>query len=162
MKWRILEGFGRVREERGSEIAEYALTVPILLSLLWGIWVVGRAYNVYQSLTRAAMEGARVAVANTCATCGNSGVGNAAVTGAIQHALLASSIDPTVGGDFRCANTPSNPSITYGALNTTVPQEYGVTITVCYPYRFEIPFVSPRRFGNRINLTTTVQMRQEN
>src|SRR5579871_5702207 len=104
MNRRFLKRFGRMRGDRGAELAEYAVAVPILFSLLVGMWVVGRAYNIYQSLTRAAMEGARVAVANTCATCGNTTVDNATVTTAIQSALLASSIDPNVGGDFRCTN----------------------------------------------------------
>jgi Flp pilus assembly protein TadG len=51
----------------GSEIAEAALVLPILFMLLLGIYWFGRAFNVYATINHAAREGARVAVAQSCA-----------------------------------------------------------------------------------------------
>jgi Flp pilus assembly protein TadG len=45
--------------ERGATAVEFALLVPILIILVFGIMEFGRAYNVQMSLTNAAREGAR-------------------------------------------------------------------------------------------------------
>jgi Flp pilus assembly protein TadG len=48
--------------ERGSAMVEAAITIPLLLVLMVGIFEVGRAYETWQVLTNAAREGARMAV----------------------------------------------------------------------------------------------------
>jgi Flp pilus assembly protein TadG len=52
------------REDRGAAAVEFALISPLLFLLLFGIIEFGRAWNVRQTLTDAAREGARVAVVN--------------------------------------------------------------------------------------------------
>jgi Flp pilus assembly protein TadG len=47
---------------RGQALVEFALIVPMLLLLVLGVVEFGRAWNVYQTLTDAAREGARTAV----------------------------------------------------------------------------------------------------
>jgi Flp pilus assembly protein TadG len=49
------------REERGAAAAEFGLILPVLLLILFGIIEFGRMWNVRQTLTDAAREGARVA-----------------------------------------------------------------------------------------------------
>src|SRR5260370_17115352 len=58
------------RETRGQEIAEAALVLPILFMLMLGIFWFGQAFSIYGTITHAAREGARAAVAPLCATCG--------------------------------------------------------------------------------------------
>lgn len=54
------------RGDRGAAFLEFAIIVPILLTLVMGIVEFGRAYNVVISLQGAAREGARVlALGNT-------------------------------------------------------------------------------------------------
>jgi Flp pilus assembly protein TadG len=48
------------KHERGSALVEAAITVPILLLLMVGIFEVGRALETWQVLTNAAREGARM------------------------------------------------------------------------------------------------------
>ena len=71
-------GWHRLRtiktEETGAELVEAALIIPLLLTFLVGIVSVGRGFNVYQTITRAAREGAKSLVLTTCATCGNTPV----------------------------------------------------------------------------------------
>lgn len=58
-----------------QEIAELAIVLPILFSLIIGIYSFGRAFNIYSTITRAAQAGARLAVASTptiCTTCTSS------------------------------------------------------------------------------------------
>src|SRR5271167_4371229 len=80
----------------GSEIAEAALVLPILFMLLLGIYWFGRAFNVYSTINHAAREGARAAVAQSCATCGspNQPLSPNKVAAQVAQALQASSLDP--------------------------------------------------------------------
>lgn len=52
----------RARNERGQALVEFAIVLPLLLLLLLGIVDFARAWNVFEVLTDAAREGARVAV----------------------------------------------------------------------------------------------------
>ena len=55
----------RVRDrERGATAVEFALLLPVLLLLLFGIVDFGRALNAQITLTQAAREGARLAALN--------------------------------------------------------------------------------------------------
>ena len=59
----------RWRSERGAVAVEFALVLPILLSLVLGTIEFGRAYNVQISLTHAARETARtMAISNNWTT----------------------------------------------------------------------------------------------
>ena len=53
---------GSWRSERGVELIETAITIPMLLLIAVGIFEFGRAYQSWQILTNAAREGARVSV----------------------------------------------------------------------------------------------------
>jgi Flp pilus assembly pilin Flp len=49
------------RNEKGAAIVEFALVVPLLLLLLWGIVDIGRAFYTLNNLASAVREGARTA-----------------------------------------------------------------------------------------------------
>jgi len=144
------------REDRGVELVEAALVFPLLLALIIGGFWLGRAYNIYESMTRAAREGARFALAPSCATCGNTFPTDSEVTTVINDALSAASID----------QTKVNPAISISrnqVLNPTDPtstQVPGVIISFGYPVTLPIPF-TPLNAAPPITITTQVQMRQE-
>jgi len=50
-----------LRSERGASTVEFALLLPVLVLLLFGIFEFGLAYNSYLAVTHAAREGARMA-----------------------------------------------------------------------------------------------------
>lgn len=52
---------GRLHSERGAELIEFALVLPVLLLVLGGMFDFGIAINQYTILNNAAREGARVA-----------------------------------------------------------------------------------------------------
>jgi hypothetical protein len=56
------------RRTRGQALAEFAIVIPIVLLLLMAIFDLGRAVFLYNGLTNAAREGARVAIVNQDAT----------------------------------------------------------------------------------------------
>jgi Flp pilus assembly protein TadG len=156
---RLLLGTGG---ERGAEIVEFAFVAPLLITLVLGIFWVGRAFNTYQTLTRAAREGARVAAAATCASCGNTPPNVTDVENAVLNSLSASLMNTdNVQVPASCSGSLSA-KICYErdvALDSgDTDGESGVVVGLSYPASFPIPFVkiSP------ITLTAQVQMRQEN
>lgn len=54
----------RLQRSRGQALVEFALIFPIALILLLGVFDVGRAVFIYNGLTNAAREGARLAIVN--------------------------------------------------------------------------------------------------
>jgi len=63
--------FPNTRSEHGAELLEMAFIFSALMSVVFGIFVFARAYNVYETMTRAAREGVREAVLPTAASAGN-------------------------------------------------------------------------------------------
>jgi Flp pilus assembly protein TadG len=144
----------KIRDEEGAEVFEAALVVPLLLTLLLGVISVGRAYNVYESMTRAAREGARALVLTSCATCGNAPYTASAVrTTFVEPALAAASLDPTAVMNYSSNYVWLDPE-------ASPPQQCGVAISFNYPYQLVVPFTSVNL--TTVTLSTRVQMRLEN
>jgi Flp pilus assembly protein TadG len=138
---------------RGQELVEFAFVFPILFALLIGIFWLGRMVSVYEAIERAAREGARAALMSTCASCGDAN-NYAAATTAVNNALTAASLDPTLA-------TPTGPT-PVTPINPGDPVNYqvnGVSMQVVYPVQLNIPFTNLN--GVTINLSSTVTMRQE-
>jgi len=51
------------RDTRGAEIAETAMVLPLVFMMLMAIFWFGQAFRIYGTITHAAREGARAAVA---------------------------------------------------------------------------------------------------
>jgi Flp pilus assembly protein TadG len=94
--------------ERGAAAVEFALVVPVLLVLLFGIINFGQYLSVRQTATQAAAEGARAA-AVTVAGGNPSTNGVAAMNNALSgivacgtakcaHATVTITFDPLIGG----------------------------------------------------------------
>lgn len=165
----------------GSEVAEAALVLPLAFLLLLGIYWFGRAFNVYATINHAAREGARVAVASTCASCGNTAATSnpAAIASVVTTALQASGVDPSKitvwssptfcsGNATSNCNTPSsNNNITIctqvqlaaNANPGSGPPVCGVSVSFQYPYRFSLPYPAS---GVNLQLKADVQMSGEN
>jgi len=146
------------KEESGAELVEAAVVIPILLMLLLGIISFGRAWNTYQTITRAAREGAKQAVLTPCAD-------STYCPGATNYTatdIWTNFVNPVLQSAHLDTTKVTNPSITYVQLdpNDTVPHICGVRLKFDYPYTFSLPFTSVNL--STINLSTTVQMRLEN
>ena len=133
------------RDRRGQALVEFALVVPILLLLVLGIIDFGRAWNLHQTITDAAREGARQAVISNAVT-QDSAV--AIVAGVIR----ASGFDPglaTVG-------FPDGFKTGRGEVTT-------VTIDMPYRFGFLAPFIRLVTTDNTatIRLRTYARMRNE-
>src|SRR5689334_18133145 len=93
-----------VTGQNGAELLESALVLPILLTLLLGTIWIGRGYMVYETITRAAREGARYAVLPSCSTCGSTTIdapssscldkSSGTFQNYVKPALQAANLDP--------------------------------------------------------------------
>jgi hypothetical protein len=88
--WRDL-----ARSADASEIAETAMILPLFFMILLAILWFGQGFRIYGTITRAAREGARAAVAPVCTTCGGSNNPSANAWTAVQSAMQAAHLDPT-------------------------------------------------------------------
>lgn len=83
------------RDTCASEVAEAALVLPLMFMMLLGIFWFGQAFSIYGTITHAAREGARAAVAPACATCGGTNDPSQNAYNAIKSALQAAKLDYT-------------------------------------------------------------------
>jgi Flp pilus assembly protein TadG len=141
------------RPDCAAELLEMALVLPLLLSLLLGIISFARAYNAYQTITRAAREGARTLVLTNCATCGNAQFPSASARTIVNNVLVSASFDPT-------AVTNYSATYVWTDSGSPTPQQCGVAIGFTYPFQLVIPFTSVNL--TNLNLKTSAQMRLEN
>lgn len=56
------------RSQRGAALVEFAVILPVLIILLFGVWEMGRIFDAWLVVTNAAREGARYAAAGDADT----------------------------------------------------------------------------------------------
>jgi Flp pilus assembly protein TadG len=171
----------------GAEIAEAALVLPLVFTLLLGIIWFGRAFNIYSTIQQAAQQGAITAARATCATCGNTSATVAAVDNAITAVMQASSLDvtniqlpasqPTCAPTQLCSACPPPwpPAPSGGSCSSTAniyvcqnvqlnpsatPVQCGTVVSFQYPFTFNLPFTSLNL--QQIVLSAQAQSRMEN
>ena len=106
----------RLTEERGQTMAEFAIVLPILVVLLFGIVQFGILFNNYVTLTDAARAGARAAAVSRQAS------------------------DPTGTADAAVRASASN--LAQGSLGVSVSSAWTpgapVTVKATYPYSINL------------------------
>jgi Flp pilus assembly protein TadG len=143
-----------VRETRGSEIAEAAVVLPLMFTMLLGIFWFGQAFSIYGAITRAAQEGARAGATSSCSTCsaGSSRATNA--TNAVKNALTASKLDPNNIQSLSVQVPIQMASTTSGTNGVN-----GISVSFQYPFQFWLPFTSLNK--QRILLSASARVRLE-
>jgi len=167
-----------VRDTRGAEIAEAAAVLPLMFTMLLGIFWFGQAFSIYGAITRAAQDGARAGAAPSCTTCtplsGSARAANAVA--ATQAALTIVKLDPirarqpspiptflSCGGPTTCDGGNSNYCVQAPVQlsdTTTGTGVCGVSVSFQYPYQFWLPFTSVNK--QRIWLSASARVRLEN
>ena len=104
------------KEEGGSVVVEFALVLPILVLLLFGMIEFGRGYNARVELVSAVREGARAAA-----------LGENAATVTTKTKAAAPGL------------TADDINVSATAACTTVPTPADVTVTATYPFQYDIP-----------------------
>jgi Flp pilus assembly protein TadG len=141
--------------QRGATLAEAAITVVALFFLIMGIVEFGRAYSIYQSITNAAREGARFAVAPDPAT------GALPSAGDIETRVAVFLQAASLKGPFAdCGASGRDPKLPCVQVDATARSVNAVDlnytkVTVVAPYTF---FMFP--YGT-VNITAYSEMRNE-
>ncbi len=162
----------------GAEIAEAAMVLPLVFTLLLGIVWFGRAFNIYSTITQAAQQGAITAARASCGTCGNDFPLNGPVQTAVEAVLKSSNLDPAQilanpnpAAPFFCTNPPNtctssgNIKICRNVLlnpsaGATQPPQCGAIVSFQYPFQFHLPFTSLDQ--QQVILSAQAQSRMEN
>ena len=168
--------------ERGAEMLEFALILTALIMLLLGIVAFTRAYNIYETITRAAREGARMAVlpsawdggsggtyidsclANNSCSCTSQPSNCNIFADYIAPALQASSLSTRACSGASDSNCVANYTEEENWLDpsNSPDNQCGVIISFQYPYILAIPFLpnlsgAPLQLGARVQMTLQAQ-----
>ncbi len=126
----------KVRRQRGQSLAEFALLLPLLMTILVGTLDLGRAFYTYVSLTNAAREAARYAAVN----------GTAASSAQVQGEFMS-------GGSDISGCAPG--SLTFSSTGGGRGNLY--TVEVSCQFTLLTPFVATAigALGNQITISST-------
>ena len=144
----------RIRGRRGQSLVEFALVVPILLLMLVGIIEFGRAWNISQTVTFAARQGARkAAVLNVY-------MKNPADLPAATDSVVAAVDTVLASNNIACSGCVDSITGLNGGANTPV------TVWVGVPYQFmllgPVMALAGESFANgTITLRSAAVMRNE-
>jgi Flp pilus assembly protein TadG len=178
------------RNDRASQIAEFALSLPLLVIFVVGIFDFSGALTLKQKLSNAAREGARVAAADPASDLGSPSGVPTSVGDALQvvdNYLLSEKINdcglagvtPTEGPALTWTAIATGSGCPSSGLTLTInrgwitPQIQGPTttdvvetlVTIQYPYQWRFNNVSGLVGGNFIgptSITTTATAFNEN
>ena len=121
---RIGAGFRRMRSERGVELIEFAISLPVLLFVLTAILDFGFLFQRYEVVTNAAREGSRVKSVASASTTADIGA-------RVSAYLTDAGLDPALATtSVNAVAIPINPSGTVTAS--------GNQVVVQYPYQFRV------------------------
>lgn len=115
----------RRRRGRGQALVEFALALPIFLILLMGVFDLGRGIYMYNGVSEAAREIARVTSVHPGTTLGNSAATAAVV--ATQKTLIPNLGNPT----FTCVDIDGSAS-TVSTTSCLPGQQVKVVIVASY------------------------------
>jgi len=121
----------RVRSERGAELIEFALTLPLLLLLVLGIIEFGFLFQEYEVVTNSAREGARLAALIPSA-------------GYTTDEAKARVTDYLTAGGLALAKADPPPTVvqSQAQITGTVPAKCVSVYTVTVTYKHPVPFLS--------------------
>jgi hypothetical protein len=141
----------RGRRDRGQSLIEFALVLPMLLVLFFGIIEFGNAWRIYQLVTNTAREGAREAVLPSSTTFTVDSIIDERLNGSGLDASQATVILGICSGDG-CRGNPDS-------------------VRIDYPYQFVVlgPVIQLMCGGvgcdgsaySTVNLSSTAIMRNE-
>jgi len=181
---------GILKNDQASQIAEFAVSLPLLVVFVVGIFDFSGAFSLKQKLANAAREGARAAAADPANDLSGTTSGvPVSVSDAYQvvdNYLLAENINdcglksvtPTQGGGLTWSSTSTGTCpgtgitfsinrgcVTQQTLGGTATSMVATGVTITYPYAWRFNFVSTllgRTIMGPSTLTTTAVAYNEN
>jgi len=174
------------KDDRATQIVEFALSLPLLVLLVVGIFDFSSAITLKQKLTNAAREGARVAAADPANDLAAPAAVPLSVTDAfyvVDGYLLSEKIDcglsasypPTLSGGLKWVATATAPPCGTVGMQLTIDRgcmtaQNGLNVvdtcvTIAYPYTWRFSGVAGlfgRTFSPTSTITTTAVVFNQN
>ncbi|WP_183093469.1 TadE family protein [Nocardioides stalactiti] len=123
----------RRRDDEGAAALEFALILPILVMLVFGIIAFGYMLSFRQAMSQAAAEGGRAAAVKPAGTPNDERY--AAARAAVNDALSAYGVACTAGGGLTHSGGPSGTcTIVIGACSSGPAGAECAKVTLHYPY----------------------------
>jgi Flp pilus assembly protein TadG len=142
---------------RGTELAEAAIVLPLLFMILLAIFWFGQAFRIYGTITHAAREGARAAVAPACATCAATTTPTQNATTAVTNAMTAAHLNTTELAALSTWTPPALCPCGSSSSSCTPKSCDSATINVCVQTNVQLSYVSPQ--GGAGSCGTSVSLR---
>jgi Flp pilus assembly protein TadG len=144
--WRVAT---RARSEEGVALVEFALILPVLALLLFGMLDFGKAFNYWIDETHLANEGARWAVVNK----------NPASAGTLQEYIRSQATTPELrnGGTPSVAD-PVRVCVEFPAGTSNVGDPVRVTVTATYKW---LALIAQRLSVTQTDISGAATMRLE-
>ena len=162
-----------VRSDRAQSLVEFALIVPMLLILVFGIIDFGMGLRAYISVTSATREGARFAIVGNAPgtfTSGGAGECNGTTTtttvGKVCGTISGLKLTNVQNVQVQVCDTASPPVCT-AATATNMLSGKSVRVTASYQYHYITPvkaligFFSAGNLGSYLTISSTTDMRIE-
>ena len=148
---------GLLRETRGAALLEFAITLPLLVVFVVGIFDFSGAFNQKQKIEQAAQEGAIIAGAQPMSDIASSNTNpdslqpvvtavynSLAASGVVPKGTCAPPVAPTHSGSnlkwtYKITGCPDDLTITIdrGWISaSSSPAAVGTRVTVIYPYHW--------------------------
>ena len=120
------------RSQQGTAMVEFAIVAPVLLLFVFGIIDYGRYFFLYNSLTNAAREGARLAAVTPQSTAAERAAALTLIVNTVRARIADSQ---AAGADVQC-DLPNGMS----------PGRSVSVVINDYPFHRAVPFIAPTRF----------------
>lgn len=129
----LRNGRAGARDDRGAAALEFALVLPILAALVFGIISWGYMLSFRQAMSQAAAEGGRAAAVKPAGT--DNGVRVTAARAAVNDALGSYGVSCTSGGGLTHGDGPAGTcSISVGSCSSGPAGAQCAKVTLSYPY----------------------------
>ncbi len=139
----MLASTRKYRIRRGSATVELAITLPFLLTLVFGVIEVGRALEVTHTLTIAVREGARFGATDKTGYVPEGDTANEKIVADVQNFLVASGL-PGGSLNVECLTVPDEPGDPQTAFDFEDPNNHlkNFQVVVTIPFS-EITYCPP-------------------
>ena len=130
-----------IKEEKGAELVEFAVVLPLLMMVLFGMYWFARSFNIWETMTRAAREGAAYGARPHCALCGGGGaLGQFPQTDTVinQAVLPSLNADHIKISDLAIIQQPRLPNCFKGQNTSACPVNFSGNVAPCEPYQGKI------------------------
>jgi len=119
-------------EQRAAAMVEFAIVAPVLLLFVFGIVEYGRFFFLYNNLTNAAREGARLAAVTPMSTTS-------------ERTAAATLIVSTVRARIADSGAQSA-DVQFVVPSGSAPNQTVTVVINDFPFQRAVPFIAPTRF----------------